>query len=346
MQKFFYHLLIASLALLPLAAQAQQDQINVLYIAASEPADGGDAIVIDSLEELGYNVTELVSAAYTPTSHTDFGADVIVFGEALGSGAVVPFFDANFPVPCVSMEGFCVRENRWQLVTTNDDFGQVLDAASMPEIVADPAKHFGITVNVDHPITAYAGLSVGESINWANYTDSLPFVTYFDLPQVAATAVADIQGETDRHTLWALEPDATDATNPLSHRLVIWGVHENGLLDPAPAFFDILDGAILWVMNMNDVSSIFTPTGVAQLTAQPNPFQTTTDIAFSLDRPGEISLQVLDLTGRTVATQRGAFGLGNQRMTFARTQAMAGGIYHFSLQLDGKPFGAGKLIVR
>lgn len=347
MKRIFYPILLACLACLPLTTQAQQDMINVLYIANSEPADGGDAIVIDSLEAMGYNVTELAAGAYNEFSHTDFSADVVVFGEALSSSAVTPFANADFPTPCVSMEGYCVRENRWAL-TTNDQFGQVLSADNMPEVVADPDVHFGLTVNVDHPVTAYAGISPGTTVKWSDETDSLPEVTYFELPQAAATAIANIEGEDARNTLWAIEPDANDATNPLNHRMVIWGIHDNGLeAGQANAnFFNILDGAILWVMNMNDVSSIRSAANLAQLSAQPNPFQTRTDISFSLESAGEVTMEVFDLAGRSVAVQQGTFGTGNQQMTFERPQEMAAGIYHFNLRLDGMAFGTGKLIVQ
>ncbi|GAB4405931.1 MAG: hypothetical protein OHK0039_07260 [Bacteroidia bacterium] len=141
--------------MLPFAAlQAQQDQVNVLYITRNEPADGGDAIVVAILDSLGYNVITLIGSAYNEFSHTDFSTDVVFFGEAINFSSVTPFKNAGFPVPCVSFEGFCVRENRWAL-TTNDQFGQILGAASLPPVVSDPTKHFAIKVTADHPAAVH-----------------------------------------------------------------------------------------------------------------------------------------------------------------------------------------------
>lgn len=348
MRRTFYHLLTTVAALLISATLfAQQSSINVLYVAADDPAAGGDAFVIDSLVAMGYNVTPLVASAFNEFSHTDFSADVIVFGEKLSSSAVTPFANASFPTPCVSLEGFCVRENRWAL-TTNDNFGQVLSADQAPEVIADPAVHFGITVDVDHPVTAYAGLAPGTTVKWTAETDSLPEVTYFDLPQAAATAVADIEGEDGRTTLWAIEPDANDADNPLNHRLVIWGVHDNGLEAGLanPVFYDIMDGAILWVMDQNTASGIIAPEAVSHLNVYPNPVTNRADIRFTLEQPGHVTLEVLDLAGKRIATQdMGQFTIGEQRVAFVRPAAMAAGMYHFNLRLDGKPVGTGKVIV-
>ncbi|MDP5170923.1 MAG: T9SS type A sorting domain-containing protein [Bacteroidia bacterium] len=346
MKRTIYTLLTACVALfVSLPVMAQQSDYKLLYIANNDPATGGDARIIASLDSLGYVVTAIPAASFNEFSHTDFSADVVVFGEALGSGAVMPFANASYPVPCVSMEGYCVRENRWALVASNDDFGQILPATSSPAVVSDPTKHFGITVKADHPITNYAGLSVGQSIDWSGQRDSSAQVTYFTLQQTAATVVADIQGETDLHTLYAIEPDATDANNPLNHRLVIWGVHEFGLLDYNSVFVKILDGAILWTLGEN-TTSIETSNFVEGLTAQPNPFTDRTSVEFSLANAGQVSLEVYDLAGRVVAREAGLYGAGSQAIDFVRPEMMTSGMYHFSLKVNGKLFGSGKMMVR
>lgn len=345
MNKILYALLLACMASFSLPLQAQQENVNLLYIANNEPPIGGDAILINSLDSLGYNVTALVASAYNEFSHLDFSADVIVFGESLGSGAVVPFRNAGFPVPCVSLEGYCVRENRWALVTTNADFGQILPAASLPEIVSDPEKHFGIKIINDHPIAQYAGLSAGDEVDWSSQRDSSAEVTYFTLPQAAATVVADIKGETDRHTLYAIHPDENDETNPLEHRLVIWGVHEWGLLQPNAIFFDLLDGAILWTLGFNNTRLDAAQVGVP-LRAYPNPILDQSRIEFSLTAPATVTLDIQDLTGRTVAQETAHFSAGPQTFTFQRPAQLSRGTYLFRLSAGVQVLGHGKLIAQ
>ncbi|MCB0853168.1 MAG: T9SS type A sorting domain-containing protein [Bacteroidetes bacterium] len=345
MKKIFYNLFFSCLiALLAIPGYAQQQDITVLYVKNADPAVGGDTLIIDSLKAMGYQVFPLLSSIYDEFSHSLYGADVIVFGEALSSSRVTPFANAGFPTPTVSFEGFCVRENRWAL-GFDSLFWQIGTEAVPTEY--DPEKHYGLKIVADHPITNYAGLTVDDEVLWSSQTDTAlypPQVTYFDLPQAAATVVADIKGETDFHTLYAIEPDSTDATNPLQHRAVIWGVHENGLIAPEDVFFDILDGAILWVMGQNTtaVNPLFDED--ARLNAQPNPFTDFTQINFNLKKAGQVSLEVYDIAGRKVAQESGLFDRGEQRLNFNRPANMPAGMYHFMLRLDGKVFGSGKMV--
>lgn len=322
---------------------AQQETVNVLYISNLEPPVGGDELLIATLDSLGYNVTAIPSAAYNEFSHIDNNSDMIVFGESLGSGAVLPFSTADFPVPCVSLEGFCVRENRWALVVSNDDFGQILPAASLPPVVSDPTKHFAIKIIEDHPISLYAGLQEGDEVDWSSQRDLSAEVTYFTLPQASATIVADIKGETDLHTLYAIEPDENDASNPLNHRLVIWGVHENGLLQYNSTFVKLIDGAILWTMGLNS-TSIDRHALVPELRTRPNPFRDQTEFNFSLQQAARVTLEVMDLAGRRVDISSQQLSAGEQRMTFQRPAHMSDGLYYFTLSVEGRQIGYGKIV--
>lgn len=348
MKRTIYTMLLACAAmLLSIPSFAQQSNYNLLYIASSDPAAGGDVFLIDSLTDMGYNVTAIEAAAFNEFSHTDFSADVIVFGEALSSSAVTPFATASFPVPCVSLEGYCPRANRWALLASDDDFGQIRDDAQYVITPVIP-NHYTIDVIADHPIVAYAGLTSGSSALWSDEATVSPEVVWYDaMPQAAATPLADINGGTDLHTMWAIEPDANDATNPLNHRLVIWGVHENGLTNglATPVFYDLLDGAILWVLGEN-TTGINAADLVEGLVTQPNPFTDKTSVEFSLTTPANVALEVYDLAGRLVARESGMFGAGSQAMEFVRPESMTNGMYHFSLQVDGKLSGSGKMMVR
>ncbi|MBD3336665.1 MAG: hypothetical protein GF355_14225 [Candidatus Eisenbacteria bacterium] len=76
--------------------------------------------------------------------------------------------------------------------------------------------------------------------------------------------------------------------------------------------------------------------GLALGRNSPNPFHNTTQIGFSLDRPGSIDLSVLDVTGRRIATlYRGELGAGDHRVAWnGRTSSgvpAAGGHYWYVL---------------
>lgn len=341
MQRNFYTLLIA-LFLAPCFMAAQ----NVLYIARNNPADGNDPVVIQALTDMGYNVTTIGAGDLSVTSHIDNSADMMFFGEYLSSSGVVPFADAGFPVPCVSLEGYCPRGNRWALLASDDDFGQIREdgdnSLSLTPVIPD---HYSNTVTADHPIFNNAGLYSGDTFAWSTEGTALPEVVWFDLPQAGATSLATInEGSAVLNTFWIMEPDAADATNPLNHRLVIWGVHDNGFAAATPEFWAVLDNSVQWVLG--DLSSTKdTDILAADLSNNPNPFSTTTQITFNLKEAAEMELRVFDAFGRTVSSTQEFFTAGEQQMTYTN-DGLAAGVYFYSLYADGLFAGTGKMMVK
>ena len=83
------------------------------------------------------------------------------------------------------------------------------------------------------------------------------------------------------------------------------------------------------------------------LSNHPNPFNTKTNIVFSLPKPGVVELTVYDVTGRVVATLvDGLMGKGRHEVTFHAPSDMAAGVYFYSLRFDGKLFTNKLLLVR
>lgn len=341
MQRNFYTLLIA-LFLAPCFMAAQ----NVLYIARNNPADGNDPLVIQALSDMGYTVTSIGAADFSVTSHIDNNAEVVFIGEYISSSGVVPFADAGFPVPCVSLEGYCPRGNRWALLASDDDFGQIREdgdnSLMLTPVIPD---HYSNIVLADNPIFNNAGLTAGETFAWSTETTALPEVVWFDLPQTAATAWTKInESSADLNTFWTIEPDAADATNPLNHRMVIWGVHDNGFAAATPEFWAIIDNSVQWVLGTLS-STKDTDILAADLSNSPNPFSTTTQISFNLKEAAEMELRVFDAFGRTVSSTQEFFTAGEQNMVYTN-DGLAPGVYFYSLYADGLFAGTGKMMVK
>jgi len=89
---------------------------------------------------------------------------------------------------------------------------------------------------------------------------------------------------------------------------------------------------------------VFAPT-------MPNPFTSTTRVAFSLPRPGHASLRLYDVSGRLVRTlengdlQAGTYSRVWDRKTDKGTTAMAG-MYFYRLEVDGQRFGQKVILAR
>ena len=322
------------------------DRESLLYISRNTPPDGNDPDVIAGLEDLGYVVTAISADEFTPSSHEIFFPDVIVFGEYLSSSGVTPFAEADFPTPCVSLEGYCTRSNRWALLASDDDFGQIrLDESfGIAPIIPD---HYTNKVIADHPILSNAGLSVDDVFTWSTQDTAAPEVVWYNsMPQAAATPLTDIGGEVaDLHTMWAMEPDASDTTNPLNHRLVIWGVHDNGLNATTEEFWSIMDNSIQWVLGNLSTSNKVVDILNNNLSNFPNPFSEMTQIQFNLKKAAHVELQVHDALGRLVDSQKGYFTSGDQVMPYARKN-LNNGVYYYSLFADGLFAGTGKMMIK
>ena len=318
---------------------------KLLYVARNAPADGNDPFIIAGLQGLGYRVTVVdATAGYSTDSHS--GQDVVVFGEYLSSGGVVPFADDNFPLPCVSMEGYCTRSNRWALLETDDDFGQIREDASyvITPVIPD---HYSLKVVEDHPIFANAGYNIGNEILWSSETTALPEVVWYDkMPQSAATAVADISGADENlHTFWTLQPESSDPTNPLNHRLVIWGVHDNGFAATTDEFWTILNNSILWVLEEAiPVGTVNPEVILNQLENVPNPFTNSTRILFNLKEAANVELRVFDSMGRLISTTKESLTEGEQALEYSN-ESLQNGTYYYMLTADGKFAGTGKMMV-
>ncbi|HBZ39391.1 MAG TPA: hypothetical protein DEO59_13265 [Balneola sp.] len=67
----------------------------------------------------------------------------------------------------------------------------------------------------------------------------------------------------------------------------------------------------------------------------PNPFNPTTNINYSIDQTGFVTLKVYDITGREVATLvNNRENAGDHTVTFDATN-LASGVYIYTLQANG-----------
>ncbi len=79
-----------------------------------------------------------------------------------------------------------------------------------------------------------------------------------------------------------------------------------------------------------------TPNTFSLDTAYPNPFNSTTQINFSLSKAGKASVRLFDLSGREVMTiANGQFTAGANQITL-QGDALSAGVYLLSLQAEGK----------
>ena len=89
----------------------------------------------------------------------------------------------------------------------------------------------------------------------------------------------------------------------------------------------------VFTSNENEVNSI--PEGFKLGQNYPNPFNPTTNINYSIDQAGLVTLKVYDITGREVATLvNNRENAGDHTVTFDATN-LASGVYIYTLQANG-----------
>lgn len=77
---------------------------------------------------------------------------------------------------------------------------------------------------------------------------------------------------------------------------------------------------------------------------EPNPFEAVTNIGFQLAEAGQASLTIFDVTGKTVAIERGHFARGYNEVTVSKSDLGASGVLYYQLE-SGEFTATRKMIV-
>ena len=111
-----------------------------------------------------------------------------------------------------------------------------------------------------------------------------------------------------------------------------------------PLFVQIID-SLLNLTSLNEPGSPQLPSRSFELLGPyPNPFNSTVRIQFRVNKPGEITLKLFDITGRLVHRQQAFFSDGIQEIPLDMT-VFASGVYVFSLAAQNQ-VETGKFVLR
>lgn len=188
-----------------------------------------------------------------------------------------------------------------------------------------------------HPVTEYLWVGAG-SLNDVPGVPYTPQTWYaFDyatlgtaseepldsIRWVAGAWNADFTGEFDAGRPRALDFDAEGT-------VAYVGVFSGG---DTPYDVQKFTTSQVFTSNENEVNSI--PEGFKLGQNYPNPFNPTTNINYSIDQTGFVTLKVYDITGREVATLvNNRENAGDHTVTFDATN-LASGVYIYTLQANG-----------
>lgn len=317
-------------------------QKSILFVGNDGTISGTpDYMLIAEIENSGnnYSVTFLPEADFA--SYTDASAysgyDAVFFSESVGSGSVVPYRTAGYPIPCVTTEGFATRVDRWNLLSDN--------ATQHKQLGGDDKIVDGLSLiitNNSHFITSLYGY--GSEVAWSSNTDGASDIgpTGFKIDEniPAAIPLADNKNTalTGFPAFWAIPDGATpnNAPDTILPRIVIMGVVTTGLGTYATIDFNqLMVQSLKWVMN--DI-----PSGIEDnmaqkfnLIASPNPAGELVNIAFTLHETSNVEVSLYDLTGRLITSVPAQqYSLGDNKIT-VNLPAMANALYIYELDING-----------
>lgn len=307
-----------------LLSNAAFSQYNLLFVG--DPISH-DSLLIPYLESEGYYVTGITDddfAAGYATADAYSGFDAIFISEIVGSGDVVNYKNAGFPIPCVTTEGYVTRNERWDFITDNDvQFKQASGAE-----ITDDIKTLVIT-DGDHYITQ--GYGIGAEVDWTTAPIDNLGVTGSKLDEnivgVLKLGVYKDASMADFPTLWAI-PDgsivaSSGTTIPVN--IVIFGAIAPGLAEFATEDFNnIVKRSLEWVTGNEQMVNI--NENVIRLNTKvfPNPALGLATVTFI---GNATSVVLSDVTGQKVTE----FIPEGNKVTF-ETSNLAAGVYFVTVE--------------
>jgi hypothetical protein len=280
-------------------------QKNLLYVGALAHASGSDTAMTVRLTAKEYVVTFVDQGEYE-ANYKEAAAysayDVILFDEAMGSGNTVPLKNAGFPIPCVCLEGYSVRDNNWGMLpeamySTNwFQGGSASTDVGINTLIIDGVNNW-IAEQYEY----------GYELVWSN-NPSTSGVTGFNLDGYVDGAIELGRYKLDEFanlpSVWAIPSGSTilSDNSTVYSNLVIIGSIASGMGQPTDEFIDFIDICIKWVTDEYEYSGTVSNVQSSYLSVYPNPTNGIVNISLTLPASGNARVNIYDIAGKLMKT--------------------------------------------
>ena len=226
--------------------------------------------------------------------------DVVYISESVGSGDLVAFATAGFPIPCVTTEGYAVRTNRWGFITNDDtEFHQ-----SGSTERTDGVKALIIN-NVEQYITS--AYEENATVFWTTAEVANLGVTGCKLDQtmqgVIKLATYNDPVMSPFPTLWAIPAGSvvTAGSKTIPVNIVIFGAILPGMGTGATDDFNsIIQKSLEWASGRISSLEKFGSREQNGLSLMPNPTRGIVNVSFTLSTPEIVKINIYDITGKII----------------------------------------------
>ena len=277
-------------------------QKKVLYVGNNDmPAC--DSAITTALEDKEYEVTWITKATYN-TDFPDAAAysdyDVIMLSESLSSGDVKPFKAAGFPIPCVNLEGFSVKMDRWDFMPTDmeaTDFLQGGDAAAddgvLTLIIEDADHWIANQYEPDYELVWSTSLLTDGVTGFKldPYVDGAIQIGYYNVADFA-----------DLPSIWVIPEGSVilSDNSVIASNVVLIGSIMDGMSEPTEEFIDFLVICIRWATD--DIPSSVSDMQSNNLSIYPNPTNGIVNVSLTLPVSENVRVNIYDIAGKLMKT--------------------------------------------
>ncbi len=288
-------------------------QRNILFLGSQATPDihMADKDMLDSLTAWGCTVTYIDDGDYAAYSPSDLsvwdGMHGFYISEPPTAGTTTNFRADrhNYPVPCMSLEGWVARADVWGWIDDNNTEYYRNDPGTEND------KSIIIRDN-SHYITEI--FDVNQEVVWSTttYTEANLPGCVMEVNVEFSAKLAQIKGLDDKPDFWTMV--TVDSAAALPNRVFVWGMHAVGIEGTdASAFLEhtgtqdfwtICHRAAIWTFNI--------PTGGGgtalddhylddySMHAFPNPASGIANIRFLAAQPDDATITLFNVTGQQV----------------------------------------------
>jgi hypothetical protein len=319
-------------------------QKKILYVGRS--AQGtyyADYDQFDSLAAWGYLPEYIQSTDFKNGDLTMYdGYDGVFISETVSSGDVTAFGTTHaFPLPCVNMEGYAPRVDRWNWLTDNTtQFFQTPDGTGSEDdeviVIKDNTHYITKIFNVDDeiPWSSATGIDMqqNEPTSWKEVN-----VTY---TYKLAQEKAHISNYPDFWTMIAIDP-----TETIPNKLFMWGMNAVGLCGDnqtqnlgTPEYFKIMKRACDWAFDEMETTSV--PDHLSQsaleLVAFPVPSSDQVTIRFNALNPLPARVALYNVAGQQMEILYEKNAVAGNNFVILDAKKYAPGLYYVRLEIEGR----------
>lgn len=338
---------IMIVAILALFTSNSHSQKTIMFVGRDAISTyASDQDLYDSLKAWGYVLETLdyyTSSEFAALAAGSFdGYDGVFINETVNSSDVTNFgATLNYPLPCVNLEGYAPRVDRWNWLSNNDtEFIQTADGAGTADdqtIVIKDNSHYITEI-----------YNVGDEVVWSGATgvdiaQNEP-TNFKEVNVTYSNKLAQNKSQATQTDFWTMVTIDSSANFP--NRMFLWGMNHVGIDGEetttqhygTQAFFTIIRRACDWAFGVVQ-STTSVPGNIYQpdykLVAFPVPATDQVTVRFNAPNPVNAKVVLYNIIGQRIETLLHKNVVVGNNFIFLNVQKYNPGVYYVGLEIEG-----------